>query len=365
MNLTQKIVYWILLPLPFVVLFDVYIYVQAFEIDIINNPVYRKYGMDDSSVHNGNSSSKVTVQNGSIHLTYSLGNIYQYAYAGLQIDKKDKSFYSIENLGFNVKIFAKENVRLSLIVNQFIDHYSDTSKPNSILVLMKSLELKKGNNEIEIKASDINVIPDWWLSMNPQKANNVEIKTLNKIQTIWLFSHSTNPHNKPIDLRIDEIRLKYDFVPFLNTFLLFALIYYILIVLFSWKVKKMYIKYIYMPIEMTKFKEKIPETQSKILEYIGANYQNPNLRLSDVANESGVSEEMTSELLKQHSDLSFRQYLNQIRMEEAKRLLKVSSLQVSEIAFKVGYNNIQHFNRVFKEYTDLQPKNYREHFSGK
>jgi AraC-like DNA-binding protein len=365
MTVIQRVVYWILLPLPFVLLLAVYIYIQAFEIDIVNNNDFRKYGMDDRSDHKGNSVSTVQLQKGIICLSYNLGDVYQYAYAGLQIDKKDKSFYSLESLAFVLKIQAKENVRLSLIVNQFIDNYSDTSKPNTIPILMKSFEVKKGYNEIEIKASDINVIPDWWLALNPKKANNVEIKSLNKVQTIWLFSHNTNPHNKSIELKIEELKLKYDIVPFLNKFLIFALIYYILIVLFSWKVKKMYIKYIYMPIEMTKFKEKIPETQSKILEYIGANYQNPNLRLSDVATESGISEEMTSELLKQHSDLSFRQYLNQIRMEEAKRLLKVSSLQISEIAFKVGYNNVQHFNRVFKEYTDLQPKNFREHFSGK
>lgn len=363
-NVTQKIVYLILLLLPFIILLVIFFSVKGFETDIIRDSVFRKYGMDDRA-NKGNSVSSVITQNGIIRFTYNLGNTFSYPYAGLQIDKKDKSFYSIENDVFSIKIFAKENIRISLIVNQFIDNYSDTSKPNTIPVLMKSIEVQKGLNEFEIKASDINVIPDWWLNLNPQKANNVEIKTLNKVQTIWLYSHNTNPHNQPIELRIDEFKLKYDFVPLLNKFLIFALVYYILIVLFSWKVKKMYIKYIYMPIEMTKFKEKIPETQSKILEYIGSHYHEPNLRLSDIANEIGISEEMTSELLKNHSNLTFRQYLNQVRLEEAKRLLKVSSLQISEIAFKVGYNNIQHFNRVFKEYTDLQPKNYREMFSQK
>jgi len=122
----------------------------------------------------------------------------------------------------------------------------------------------------------------------------------------------------------------------------------------------MIVKYIFMPIEITKFKEKIPDAQAKILEYIGTQYQNPNLKLGDVAKEICLSEDMTSELLKKHTNLTFRQYLNQIRMEEAKRLLKVSSLQISEIAFKVGYNNIQHFNRVFKEFSNDSPKKYRE-----
>ncbi len=47
-------------------------------------------------------------------------------------------------------------------------------------------------------------------------------------------------------------------------------------------------------------------------------------------------------------------------MEEAKRLLKETNQQISSIAFMVGYNNVQHFNRVFKEYTGIPPTLFRE-----
>jgi 2-isopropylmalate synthase len=46
-------------------------------------------------------------------------------------------------------------------------------------------------------------------------------------------------------------------------------------------------------------------------------------------------------------------------MNEATRLLKESDLQIAEIADAVGYNNIQHFNRVFKEIYDISPKSFR------
>jgi AraC-like DNA-binding protein len=120
------------------------------------------------------------------------------------------------------------------------------------------------------------------------------------------------------------------------------------------------VKIKYVPIETTKINNKIPQNQADILAFIGKNYSNPDLKLYDVASHVGISEEMTSDLLRKYCDKNFRQYLNQIRMEEAKRLLKESDLQISEIAFKIGYNNIQHFNRVFKEYTNQSPKIYRE-----
>jgi transcriptional regulator GlxA family with amidase domain len=46
-------------------------------------------------------------------------------------------------------------------------------------------------------------------------------------------------------------------------------------------------------------------------------------------------------------------------MNEAARLLKQSGLQIAEIATAVGYNNTQHFNRVFKEFFEVSPKQYR------
>jgi len=192
MNLTQRNVFWILLPLPFVFLLIVYVYIQKYEIDIVNNPDFKIFTMSDRDVK-GNTVATVKKQNGTLRFSYQLGNIYQYSYAGVQIEKKNNSFYSLENLKFLIKIVSKENIRFSIVVNQFIDNYSDTSKPNTIPVIMNSFEIKKGLNEFEIKASDINVIPDWWLTLNPQKANNVEIKTLNKVKTIWLFSHYSNP----------------------------------------------------------------------------------------------------------------------------------------------------------------------------
>lgn len=115
-----------------------------------------------------------------------------------------------------------------------------------------------------------------------------------------------------------------------------------------------------MPIELSKIGDKIPETQNKILSFIGSNYINPELKLEDVAGEIGISQDQVAELLRKHCGFTFRQYLNQVRLEEAKRLIRNSNLQIAEIAFNVGYNNIQHFNRVFKEYTSFTPTGFRE-----
>ena len=57
--------------------------------------------------------------------------------------------------------------------------------------------------------------------------------------------------------------------------------------------------------------------------------------------------------------MSFKQYLTQIRIHEAKRLLHETDRLVSDICLTVGFNSISHFNRVFKTMTSVSPLEFR------
>ena len=97
----------------------------------------------------------------------------------------------------------------------------------------------------------------------------------------------------------------------------------------------------------------------KVIEYLSVNYANPELSLVEMALKLGISQRKISDLIKSSYDLSFKQYVNNIRLNEAKRLLKETSLPVNEIAYKIGFNNVTHFNRAFKQYSNCSPQEYR------
>ncbi|MDF2455838.1 MAG: transcriptional regulator, AraC family [Cytophagaceae bacterium] len=98
----------------------------------------------------------------------------------------------------------------------------------------------------------------------------------------------------------------------------------------------------------------------KIADFIAKNYPNAELSLTDVQNGVGINGKAISRLIKENLQISFTDYLNQLRITEVKRLLKETKLPISDIAYKVGYNNISHFNRVFKGITGKTPKAFRE-----
>ena len=58
--------------------------------------------------------------------------------------------------------------------------------------------------------------------------------------------------------------------------------------------------------------------------------------------------------------MGFRAYLNALRMEEAKRLLKTTDEPITQIAYSCGYNSQTTFNRVFRERFDKTPREMRD-----
>ena len=88
-------------------------------------------------------------------------------------------------------------------------------------------------------------------------------------------------------------------------------------------------------------------------------YQEPAFSRADLARELNVSENVLSRVINCAFEKSFRKLLNDHRVDEAQLLLRDSDLQVTQIAFDVGFNSLASFNRVFKDTSGVAPTEYR------
>lgn len=102
------------------------------------------------------------------------------------------------------------------------------------------------------------------------------------------------------------------------------------------------------------------EQLERLETYIGSHFQQPELSVELVSRECGISLPRISSLLKQKYQMNFKQYLNDVRITESKRLLKETDRTITEIAYAVGYNSIPHFNRVFRQLTESTPTEFRD-----
>ncbi|MFD2334310.1 helix-turn-helix domain-containing protein [Cohnella sp. GCM10020058] len=71
-----------------------------------------------------------------------------------------------------------------------------------------------------------------------------------------------------------------------------------------------------------------------------------------------------SHMFKQVTGQSFIDYVNEIRIERAKELIRRQSLTVTQIGFQVGYHHLSHFIRTFKKRTGITPTEYKKTFGG-
>jgi YesN/AraC family two-component response regulator len=102
--------------------------------------------------------------------------------------------------------------------------------------------------------------------------------------------------------------------------------------------------------------------KNKLLTFLADNYSRPDLDIQILQKETGFGEKKITALLKKETGLSFKPYLNHLRIKKAKHFLLHTDWQITEIAFKVGYNNVSHFNRVFKEQNNMTPGLFRKKY---
>lgn len=86
---------------------------------------------------------------------------------------------------------------------------------------------------------------------------------------------------------------------------------------------------------------------------------NPNLFLSDIAKSLNISEEHFCRSFKAYTGFRPLEYLNFLKIQRAKELLKSTDKGISEIAEMSGYISPSYFSMLFKRYTGTTPKNYR------
>ncbi len=107
-----------------------------------------------------------------------------------------------------------------------------------------------------------------------------------------------------------------------------------------------------------------PLQQSRIdsvCTYINQNYEQ-KLKLEDAAAIASMSTTAFCRFFKRSTGKTFVDYVNELRIGHACRLLIESELTISEICFEVGFNNVSNFNRRFLERHQMCPKHYRSEF---
>ena len=95
------------------------------------------------------------------------------------------------------------------------------------------------------------------------------------------------------------------------------------------------------------------------IDYIQKNYA-ADLNMAVVSNYVSMNYSLFSYAFKQYTGKNFVNYLKELRVNEAKRLLAETDMRVIEISQQVGYENEKHFMKIFKSVSGVSPTQYRK-----
>ena len=100
-------------------------------------------------------------------------------------------------------------------------------------------------------------------------------------------------------------------------------------------------------------------TMTKILNVLEQNYLE-NLNVSVISNLCCCSESYISHIFKKKTGVTIKTYINWLRVEKAKHLLKTTDKTITEISNLIGFNNSTYFTKVFTSFEKISPREYKK-----
>ncbi len=100
-------------------------------------------------------------------------------------------------------------------------------------------------------------------------------------------------------------------------------------------------------------------TTQMILKYCFENYKEA-LTLDQLSSELNINKFYISHIFNSKLGIGFTDYISRLRVEDAKKLLCTTNISITNIAYDVGFSTIRSFNRRFREFCEIAPKDFKE-----
>jgi AraC-like DNA-binding protein len=224
--------------------------------------------------------------------------------------------------------------------------------------LSQYIEVSSQRHIFTLKMNDFKT-PDWWFDKYNLSPAATAKPDLNHLQRFTIATGLTPQFNQPLSLHVYSIKFYRDNsrVIFIMLFIQLLIAAFMMVVYYYRNRPQPRLKSVtvnYNPVTIANKQNK----ETGFLEYINENFQNSDLSLQVISKFTGVSQRVISEGISAQFQCNVKTYINQIRINEAVRLLKETDLNISEIAYKVGFSSPSNFNRVFKNLTGKTPSDF-------
>lgn len=324
----------------------------------------RKINSFSDPEEGGNSTISLSQRIPEIHYQYELKPGIEYPYVGVSFSQTDSTkncanWSDVQSISY--KIYSEKSGLIALDVKTWDQERTQVHEELSYRMLRKEIQLKAGLNELNLPIEHFK-IPDWLRKL--QKLDNLDENRFMSEVCILDFAHGDMGQG-PNQIKVQQITLHYDYY---GTFWWVLSAYLIALIASVLMIKRSILKArIQSKLQTNRNQAKAEirslETPSEwppVVEWMKLNFEDSELNLDKASQGVGLSNSKLTSLIKSQTSLSFKAFLNDLRMERAQQLLEETDEQVLQIALNCGYNTVAHFNRLFKERVGKSPTAWRK-----
>lgn len=302
----------------------------------------------------------VTKDASELKMSYILRPGFSYPYAGVLLHLTDSSGATYDCSRYRTLKIRIASSRLSdckIYLKLFDAKVSKVNSPLSERYLKKDLVLSPVPTTIAIPFNQFTT-PEWWFQRNNITLKDVAPLDFSKVMALQVESGSTAKTGIVDTITISQIRFTNG--PNRHAFgaLLLVTIGTLVVIIFRLlpRKKKAQVIITYDKTEVQNYRD---IDVQRLSTYVAEHFSEPELTILTVGKALGLTQKKIAKVMLNAFTMSFKQYLTAIRIHEAKRLLRETDRLVIDISLTVGFNNISHFNRVFKTVTNMTPLAFR------
>ena len=98
----------------------------------------------------------------------------------------------------------------------------------------------------------------------------------------------------------------------------------------------------------------------RIMKSVNKNLSDSDFNVEMLCQEVGISRAQLHRKMKEMTGISTSEFIRNIRLEQAARLLREQKINVTQVAYTVGFSNLAHFSTIFRKHFGVAPSEYAE-----
>jgi len=282
----------------------------------------------------------------------------------LAVGTVEKPFDLSEYSSVSVKVREATCKSITIFMKTFVPKLSLPEAKNAHTLRHNQYILRLAGKPREYSIGfDEFYTPSWWMEMMNVTDSTLPVEHYKRLVAFDFQFNAAGSDNwlgRHERVVIEEIAFHRSLTLFNKVIIGFLAFYYAVFIVFAItrKIRNTRLKIPdQKPIEVASYKAK---DMARIKEFVESHYNDTDISTKMLYKALGIPQDRVFALVMSEYGITFKQLINKMRIEEAKRLLRETDLRIIDIALNLGFNNISYFNNIFKANEGITPSDFRD-----